>query len=327
MADLLSGIKSGGPLLSAWVFPSAVALAVLYFVALIPTGLDATLGLRGLTTTDQALALAVASSAIGLAMSALSTPLYRLLEGYLWPKRLQAIATARQLKRRSALRRLADSQTEGVAAALAEEALHRFPQEDAEVAPTSLGNAMRAFETYGVQTYRLDSQTFWTELVAVVPESLRREVLGARVTVDLCVALVYNSLVVGILSVAAGVVPRGGPYPLTAAAGVAIALTAPLWYRAAISRCGYWDSAIRALVNLGRVPLATALGLTLPKSIEEERQMWTLMAQLAFYPYDSAWAVQLDEFRSGAPPAAGAAQSAGGPKEQHPSEAEPAGEK
>jgi hypothetical protein len=299
MTDLLSGVKSGGQLLSAWVFPSAIALAVLYLIALVPTGLDVSLGLRGRPATDLASVLAVASSAIGLAMSALSTPLYRLLEGYLWPKRLQASATARQLKRRAVLQRLADSDAGGVAMALAAEALHRFPQDEAQVAPTSLGNAMRAFETYGVQTYRLDSQTFWTQLVAVVPDSLRREVLGARVTVDLCVALVYDSLAVGILSLAVGVAPRGGPHLGTSALGIFVALSAFIWYRAAVSRCAYWDSAVRALVDMGHVPLAAALGLTMPRSIEKERQMWTLMAQLSFYPYDPTWAVQIDEFRSG----------------------------
>jgi hypothetical protein len=59
----------------------------------------------------------------------------------------------------------------------------------------------------------------------------------------------------------------------------------------------YWDSAVRALVHLGRHPLASAYGLVVPDSIDAERNMWQLLAAFSVYPYDPAWSDQLDVHR------------------------------
>ena len=51
------------------------------------------------------------------------------------------------------------------------------------------------------------------------------------------------------------------------------------------------------MVNLGRQPLATSMGFTLPKAIDDERTMWTLAADLARVPYRAETAAALDGFR------------------------------
>ncbi len=54
--------------------------------------------------------------------------------------------------------------------ALLNEQLHRYPLDDRQVIPTRLGNAIRQFEEYGYDRYRLDSQVLWHELNAAVPD-------------------------------------------------------------------------------------------------------------------------------------------------------------
>jgi hypothetical protein len=299
LADILKGISGGGRLLFAWVFPSAIAIGVVYGLVLSPLGLDDVFGVRGMTLTERAIVLAVAATTVGLIMSALSTPLYRLLEGYSWPTRLQAAGKKRQRARRTRFEQAAGRAEQGLARALAIEALQRFPKNDDQLAPTRLGNALRAFETYGVETYRLDSQSFWTELVAVAPDSLRQEVSNARASVDFFVALFYLSLFSGLLCVVTGIVASHGPNAATIAIGAGLVLSMLLWYRSAVTSSSYWDTTVQALVNLGRKPLAAALGLSLPASIEKEREMWTLVIAFNFYGYKPEWADQLDEFRIG----------------------------
>lgn len=57
-------------------------------------------------------------------------------------------------------------------------------------------------------------------------------------------------------------------------------------------------AAVRAMVNVGRVPLAEALGLRLPAGLADERAMWTLGSQLTRLAYDER-ATEIDRFRDG----------------------------
>jgi hypothetical protein len=74
-------------------------------------------------------------------------------------------------------------------------------------------------------------------------------------------------------------------------------VVAHLWYRAAVITTDDWAAAVRAMVNVGRVPLAQALGLRLPDGLADERTMWTLSSQLTRLAYDDR-ATQLDKYRT-----------------------------
>jgi hypothetical protein len=83
---------------------------------------------------------------------------------------------------------------------------------------------------------------------------------------------------------------------LVVTAAVLIVLT-PLWYRLARMTTDDWALAVRALVDLGRRPLAESLGLNLPRELDREREMWSLYSQMVLWPYDADRAAELDEFR------------------------------
>lgn len=331
MSEIVKGVLGGGwSLLVGWLLPTVVnaGLAVL----LLPGrgGLPTPGALAAGDTAAAVLTLAVALLA-GLLLAAAQTPLYRLLEGYLgWPPPLAARARRRMLRRKhllvdrlgaaelSARGRDGTLDERGAAAlaamrahpvvgryvdrdarrgttrvALLDERLQRFPVDDEQVVATRLGNAVRRFEEYGYDRFRLDSQVFWYELTAVAPEAAVRQVDAARTTVDFLVCLLYGHLAVAVAVLAVG----GGPVPGWVAAA-ALVLLAVAWYRVAVVVTDDWAAAVRALANVGRGPLADALGLALPGTLAGERRMWDLASRLARVGYAEELST-LDQYRRG----------------------------
>jgi hypothetical protein len=330
MTGILQGALGGGrALLVGWLLPSLINVLVFGLVVLPrPAALT---GDAGWTAAGGLVGTAV----LGLVLAALQTPLYRLLEGYLgWPERLYQARRRRQLARKHLLRNRVDAATlvaeeragtlsdvdrptlaafrahpvigryldadvrkGAVWLALLTERLHRYPVDDRQVAPTRLGNAIRRFEEYGYDRYRLDSQVLWHELNAVVDDAARRQVEDGRTHVDFFVSLLYGHLVVGAAAVVGlGTGATGRPW-VVAGALAGLLVLAAVWYRVAVVATDEWAGAVRAMVNLGRRPLAAALGLTLPRGIDEERAMWFLAGDLvstAFHP----GIAELDSFRA-----------------------------
>ncbi len=52
------------------------------------------------------------------------------------------------------------------------------------------------------------------------------------------------------------------------------------------------------MVNVGRRPLAVHMGLELPETIEEEREMWTYVNWFVLAPDDKEYADTLDRYRA-----------------------------
>jgi hypothetical protein len=236
--------------------------------------------------------------AFGLAilLSAISTPLYRVLEGYLlWPARWREARIQKQRKRRQNTQERADAAPEGWQQALIYEELHRFPVSDVEIVATRFGNALRASETYAADRYSLDSQDFWSELYASIPETLRTEYEQARAAIDFFVNLFYLAGAFGTLTL---IIAFGTPtFSLLPAGFVAFALM-PLSYRLATASTSYFNDTVRAIVNVGRIGLAANLGLRMPASLGLEREMWETIHAFTFYPYDEKWANRLNKFRA-----------------------------
>src|SRR5215469_8716642 len=158
MSDLLKGLSGGGwASLYAWMFPSALFMGALWLLIYpdIRTQLDGyavIASLRSLDATGRGAALALLTAALGLGLNAISTPLYRVLEGYSWPRKCREWGAQRQLKKKKDIKERVD-RPEKIAGqrwehGLLIEQLALFPRDDAQVVPTQLGNALRAFETY-----------------------------------------------------------------------------------------------------------------------------------------------------------------------------------
>ena len=96
MKDLLSGVSaSGWGLFAGWIMPAAIAVVVVAY-AILPAA-PVALGeeLERLGVAEQALVLGLAAVGVGLLLSAVQVPIYRILEGYTWPEALRQWAAAR----------------------------------------------------------------------------------------------------------------------------------------------------------------------------------------------------------------------------------------
>lgn len=265
-------LKSWLGKLYAWAFPSALFFGALW-LALLSNAPWTVAVLEAYLQDQRAAAFLAATGVLSVTLYAISTPLYRILEGYLlWPAWLQKAGVAAQMKRRNDLKQIAG---QGWARGLALERLGRYPIDDRQIVPTRFGNALRAFETYGKTRFNLDSQTLWHELSAVVPKYIVGEIESARASVDFYIALFYCSLlfVLACLGFAAF---ENGVIAYYALPGAAVMIFAH-WM--AVHSVDAWSYAVQALVNLGRVKLAKTLGLRLPDTLEDERDMWGLVTR------------------------------------------------
>ncbi|MFI6488517.1 hypothetical protein [Streptomyces sp. NPDC050564] len=332
MGDIAKGVFGGfWTLLTGWILPTAVNLAI-FALTVLPSlrGISYLANFADTISARGPVMLLVSAVLFGWVLNALQNPLYRIIEGYLlWPRGLAAWRARRQIILRDNLkdkvllyrlqhknenaplmpleladlrRLLAISTTTLVGPSsiikrgLLIERLNRYPVDSEQIAPTRLGNAIRRFEVYGHDRFQLDSQVLWSELTAAAPEPLRRQVDVARASVDFFVAMFWGHSAVAATAIAAQFI--GSPHRLSlSVTAVVLIAVIPLWYRSAVTATDEWDSAVRALVNLGRVPLAAAFGLALPQQLSEERDMWKMVTRFVRVRYHER-ATMLDRYRA-----------------------------
>jgi hypothetical protein len=328
MTAIVTSLLGGGwELVAGWILPTAIN--TLFFAFLVLPALRGVPAFYVVLTAShpaQALALLVTAVVGGLALSALQTPLYRVLEGYNWPaglrrRRIEHHRQTRelldrqlrlaQLTRRERAGTLTPAQSDDLAElrrlgaapglprtsleiSVLAERLRRYPVDAEQILPTRLGNAIRRFEEYGYDRYRLDIITMWYALYGVSAAQVRREVGAGRASADFFVCLIYGHVAVALAAIATlAVHPSVGPAVAIAAAVV----LSVMWYWMAVRATDEWAAAVRGLVDLGRRPLAEALGLDLPGTLEQERKMWSLVSRRSRVPHGD-WAAELDEFRA-----------------------------
>jgi hypothetical protein len=303
VSGLISGLASGGwPFLVGWVFPASLVLTLCTLLLDHSGGhLAIADAARTLSITDVTVLISFSAIALGLLLSALQTPLYRLLEGYYLSEATARRFSQRHLARRNKLKHALEQRRKELKAAKDEhpdapgpvgsaihtglllEKLRRYPSEDDQLAPTRLANSIRSFERYGVNRFFLDTQSLWSELLNVVPQSVRTDQERARAGVDFFVSLLYLSALSGVGLAAEGVLAHNGGLIVAGVTGIG---TVALWYRLAVLSTNAWYESVQALVNLGRKPLAAALNLRLPVTLEEERQMWRTVGWMVREPYN-----------------------------------------
>jgi len=306
VADILKGVVGKSAFLIPWMFASALGLGAAAWL-LLPTQIQ--LGLAGpigsLDNTTRGVVLTASVVLFGFTLGAASTPLYRVLEGYVGPKALRAWGARSQRnakwRLKSRVRRLSN-QTDPDAAILYE-ALARFPEDDNQILPTRLGNAIRAFETYGHARFRLDSQGLWFELIAVCPGKLQDELDNSRAATDFFVGVVYISLLYALAAAALAVAKLNQPhgqadFSLIAQTVVAITIVPVVAYRLAVSSTTYWATTVRAMVNVGRLRLAEVMGLEMPDTVEEEQTMWGALTGFVFGEDTEYWKNELNKYRT-----------------------------
>lgn len=294
MADLVKNVLGGGwSLIIGWILPVFLTLQLLAYLVLGELRLgEQVKNFSDQSTTYQQTVILSIAAITGLVLAASQAPLYRILEGYLfWPKRLAQSRTAKHRGRRDSLvaqhEGIATTQR-GVESGLVYEKAARYPAAARQFAPTSFGNAIRRFETYAGDRYKLDSQLLWHNLSAAAPDRVVSAVTNARTNVDIFVCFVYGGMLTVICGIA-GLTRTGiTEHSLSTRSLLAVclgALISILSYRLAVLGTDEWDAAVRALVDHGRTGVAVAFGLTIPRDLEEERAMWRAVNTLVRRPY------------------------------------------
>lgn len=296
MSDILKVAMGTVSYVTGWLVPTLVWLATMVmFVKPVWSDSEAINAIGSLVSGYELVAFATTAGVLAAIAWNLSALLYRGLEGYLFPgplrTRRQRHWTAHlkllEQQRRSSEKDLSSPKHPNdtryqVNRQLLVEKIARFPANPQEVQATRLGNATRTLETYGPDRFRLDSLTLWNECIAVVPDSLRAQVARSRANVDFFVASTYLSLVAIAVFTASALRSASIAWLVSAAIGGCLAYGA---YRAAcVAVDGLRDSS-RAVVNIARVPLAESLGLKMPDSLTDERDMWYEMSMYVHYPY------------------------------------------
>jgi hypothetical protein len=286
----------------AWLVPSATAVALFATVvlrdlqALTPPGI-----LNGRPPLQAALLFSIAVLVLSVLFAYANLPIYRLLEGYTMPAPVVRWLTRRRLREWYRLTAQFDHELRtGGNWHLTLERLAAYPDARRDILPTRLGNALRAMEGYGDSRYGLESQTLWYELLAATPDGLRRDAEDARAGVDFFIsAFVHLLLLAGVASAVAGwAAVRGSLAGGSIIVAVVSAALVPATYGQAVRNVGEWRLAIRALVNVGRVPLANALGLRLPDTFEEERELWNLYVALVAHGPQRMELPRLNRYRA-----------------------------
>jgi hypothetical protein len=285
-------LKSLWAKLYAWAFPCALTFGA-YGIFVYPRTTFGHEWLDHTTDTEKITIFAAVTLSAAFILNAFSTPLYRVLEGYLlWPSYFQQLGVNIQLRRK---RKLTSSiATGGWRRGIDLEKLALYPKRDAQVVPTRFGNAIRSFETYGKTRFNLDTQTLWYELHAVVPKYLQTEYTDARSAVDFFVALIYLSAGLGIATLVIAAFEQFDSSLVITGFVSLMATVACHWLAVRATR--EWSYTVQAIVNIGRAKLADGIGLELPRSLEKEKEMWGLLTKYTYYAYEID-GQRLDEFR------------------------------
>lgn len=160
------------------------------------------------------------------------------------------------------------------------------------IMPTLLGNAMRVMETYGVNTYGLDSQVMWYEILSVSPESMHASLEQAQIEADTLVCGIYAMTALSCASIAGGAwqaVNGTGDAKLWITSAVSM-LVVRVLYRRLLNSVEGWASLVETLVNEARDPLREKYGLRVPASPEDEKRMWqALTANRSYGPHEGLY--------------------------------------
>jgi hypothetical protein len=246
---------------------------------------------------------------VAILLMLLNHLIYRVAEGYVGPfawvgsRRRSGRRRDKLSERRKALiQKEADPNTSGAQKeelskqidAIDLKLIYHFPPAQFPTLPTRFGNTIRAFESYPVIVYGVDSIAAWLRLTAVLPKQSASATADARAEVDFFLNIFFFSVIIALLAsgrlikvaiescVAGGANCADVPWDLLwyLTGGIAIAWLA---YEGAVWRAVAWGDLIKSAFDLYLPKLAHILGYTLPDTLEKRREFWREFSMMALY--------------------------------------------
>jgi uncharacterized repeat protein (TIGR01451 family) len=241
----------------------------------------------------------------------LNIPIIRIYEGYPWQGSLLGRACLYGQKRRlqktqglaSDAKRLRQELTaadpgspvisdlRGQETALALLLNTEWPDEEALLLPTRLGNVIRCFERYPFLAYGMDAIVLWPRLVAKIDPNFASTIDEAKTAFDFMLNLSFLSALTCVSALAIGLaLPAplrwcyASPWVWRALAFLTLAAA---FYYLAVNRAQAWGEQVRAAFDLYRLDLLKALGYQQkPLTYQEERAIWFKISSQIQYAND-----------------------------------------
>jgi hypothetical protein len=280
----------------------AVALLFLFHDQQLPKAL-----IEAVTRKDYGVAvylfLAVWAAAVLLLI--LNHPLYRFLEGYMFPGRLAEWLKTRNRRdlqsRLREIRALYDKWAElgcefsefpegDRYKTLRSDLVKWMPPLESDILPTRFGNAIRAFEVYPSELYGADIGVIWPRLTSVMPTAFGEQIEDVRSQIDFLVNCCLFSATIAFLGFSRTIYSATWQDLHTIvgwflwAAGGAIATC--LFYRLAVTRVPAWGDLVRSAFDCYLPALAEQLGFEVPPTEAKLRTFWWTFSQQLIYGRD-----------------------------------------
>jgi hypothetical protein len=160
-----------------------------------------------------------------------------------------------------------------------------FPDDEALLLPTQLGNLVRCFERYPRRQYQMVAVTLWPRLVAVLDKEYAAAIEREKTLFDLLINLSFlGSLAAGAITLAGLWDPGSLNVPVRGVRWLGSILFfgvgGALAYRGALAAARAWGAMVRAAFDLYRRPLLRRLGYGYKlRGLEDERQLWRRISQ------------------------------------------------
>ena len=288
LAEKLSTFFGKSFMVAYWG-PAAIGMGALFGVLVLIQGFEQTFGwLAGSNTITPIiffLGVVMAITMIAYLLASFHHFLIRLYEGY-WEMPLKETLKQSQIKH---ARKQEKNQ---------QRHLH-FPMRDKCIMPTRLGNVLAAAEEYPFRFYGLDSVTWWSRLVTLLPESMISAVNEEEAYM---VAALNLSAIFTLFALIGG----GATFLLTKNGVLSLLLVigggglAWLCYVAAVSQAESYGAMIRTAFDLYRHRILTAMHLPLPLNLADERVIWIALnecLQKYIVPWNTAVACYLPQLQ------------------------------
>jgi hypothetical protein len=153
-----------------------------------------------------------------------------------------------------------------------------------QIAPTTMGNIANTIQTYAIRRYNCNLDLFWSELQRIVQKDDKAyaALQESKAQLDFLISCVWLTLVWSAIWVIVL-----GVWAYSVAWFWSIALLGPaltyFWYRAATEHYRSFADVLTTSLDLFRLDLLTALHISAPADVEDERNMWDKLHRLTAY--------------------------------------------
>jgi hypothetical protein len=231
---------------------------------------------------------------VAIALMALNRPIFRFLEGYgdwhplklrqSWIRRYFESKIAPTLASQIAIDA---ARVRGETPAVPDDqadklrqAVELYPDSGQWVLPTRFGNAFRALEVYSRVVYGIDAIPAWPRLQAVIPDDFKKLISESKSQLDFCINLLAASGLTLVFYIAVVLWKHQLESLWVPCSAIVVFLFGHLVSTTAVGQFGVY---VKSAFDLYRGDLAKQLGLQLPRSMEQEREMWEILSRMMIY--------------------------------------------